>query len=450
MKGRLSRPFSLMVTKKEINRLAVPAIISGIVEPVIALVDTAFVGQLGAAPLAGVGIASSFFLLLVWMLSQSKSAVTAVVSKHYGSGTVTHVHNLVPIALWLNLLLGLFIFLVTTFLDRSIFKLYEASGQVLDEAMIYYSIRAIGFPMVLGTMVIFGTFRGLQNTSWAMWTSIIGGAVNLILDPLLIFGYPGIVEPMGVAGAAVASLAAQVSMFICATTILLKRTDIPLIPASLAHPELSSMLKLSGDLFIRTLAMNVAYYFGNRQATILGEVSIATHTIAMNIWLFSSYFIDGYAEAAMVLSGRLKGEGNLSELHRVGRMLTLVCILIGMGMAIAYAILYPLIGPFFTPDIRVQEAFASVFWIVIISQLINGLAFSMDGIFNGLGEGRLMRNVLVLSTAFLFVPMILTATSEGWGLAGVWWSFFVWMLARGVPLYVVFERTFSPSNSADD
>lgn len=431
-----------MITRREIDRLAIPAIISGIVEPIIALVDTAFVGQLGAAPLAGVGIASSFFLLLVWMLSQTKSAVTAAVAHHYGQASIDKVQGLVPLAIWLNIGLGVAILFITRIFDSGIFELYAAKGGVLEQALIYYRIRVFGFPVVLGTMVIFGAFRGIQNTSWPMWTSLTGGVMNLILDPILIFGIVDIIEPMGVAGAAWASLFAQCVMFIMAFIILLRKTSFRFIPKHLYHPQIGSLLSLSGNLFIRTLAMNIAYYFGNRQATLLGDVHIAAHTIAMNIWLFSAYFIDGYAEAAMVLSGRLKGERNWPELYRVGIKSTWICIQIGSIIAVIYAALYVWVGPFFSSDPLVQRSFAAVFWILIISQPINAIAFAMDGIFNGLGDGALMRNVLVLSTLFCFVPMILLATVMDWGLAGIWFTFLLWMIARGLPLLFTFRRRY--------
>ena len=94
------------ITRKDLDRLAIPAIISGIAEPVIALVDTAFVGHLGTSDLAAVGIASSFFLLVVWVLAQTRSAVLAVVARYYGEQRVDAIADLVPIAIWMNFLLG--------------------------------------------------------------------------------------------------------------------------------------------------------------------------------------------------------------------------------------------------------------------------------------------------------------------------------------------------------
>ncbi|MBK8341127.1 MAG: hypothetical protein IPK99_14535 [Flavobacteriales bacterium] len=119
------------ITRKDLDRLAVPAIISGIAEPLISLVDTAFVGRLGTADLAAVGISSSFFLLVVWVLAQTRSAVLSVVARYYGEQRLDDVKGLVPIAVWMNFGLGLLFYLATAPVAESIFRWYNAEGAVL-------------------------------------------------------------------------------------------------------------------------------------------------------------------------------------------------------------------------------------------------------------------------------------------------------------------------------
>ncbi len=80
---------------KEVNRLALPAILSGIAEPIIALVDTAFIGHIGTVALGGIGLGSSLFLLFVWVLTQTKTAISAIVSRHYGAGTLESIKGFV-------------------------------------------------------------------------------------------------------------------------------------------------------------------------------------------------------------------------------------------------------------------------------------------------------------------------------------------------------------------
>lgn len=437
----VTQPRPHPITRRDLDRLAVPAIISGIAEPVIALVDTAFVGRLGTADLAAVGIASSFFLLVVWVLAQTRSAVLSVVARYWGERRLDEVKGLVPIAIWMNFALGFVFFALTNALSTSIFKLYNAEGEVLAKAVEYYHIRSFGHPVVLATFALTGAFRGIQNLSWSMWISLIGAAVNLALNPLLIFGW-GPVAGMGIAGSAWASFIAQLVMFGVALVVLRTRTPFAILPRSWRHPELAGLWLLSGNLFARTIALNACYYLGNRFATAYGEASIGAHSIAMQVWLFSAFFIDGYAAAGSVIAGRLNGERNWRELYRVSWQVVRVSILIGALLAAVYTLGYPWIGGLFSHDPQVLDRFNAVFWIVVLTQPINAVAFAFDGIYKGLGNGKILRNVLLASTFGVFVPVILLTDDLGWELFAVWTAFLLWMVARGGQLALAFHRHY--------
>lgn len=428
----------------DLDRLAVPAIIAGIAEPVIALMDTAFVGRLGTADLAAVGIGSSFFLLVVWVLAQTRSAVLAVVARYYGAQRLDEIKDLVPIAIWMNFALGIVFFALTSAFAEPIFRLYNAEGEVLAKAVEYYRIRSIGHPIVLATFALTGAFRGIQNLSWSMWLSLLGAAVNGLLNPLLIFGW-GRFEGLGIAGSAWSSLFAQVVMFAVAVVILQRLTPFSIIPRVWRHPELRGLWLLSGNLFARTIALNVCYYLGNRFATGYSDAHIAAHSIAMQIWLFSAFFIDGYAAAGSVLAGRLNGERNWKELYRLSWQVVRTSMLIGAALALAYALFYGPIGHVFTKDPSVLGLFAGVFWIVIVTQPLNAVAFAFDGIYKGLGDGRVLRNALFLSTFLVFVPVIYLTNAWGWELHAVWTAFLLWMVARGALLMVHFQRNHAPA-----
>ncbi len=419
--------------------MAVPAIISGIAEPVISLVDTAFVGRLGTADLAAVGIASSFFLLVTWVLAQTRSAVLAVVARYYGEGRLEQITGLVPIAIWMNFGLGLFFYGLTTGLAETIFKLYNADGEMLAKAVEYYRIRSLGHPIVLATFALTGAFRGIQNLSWGMWISIVGAALNGALNPLLIFGF-GPFEGMGIAGSAWASLAAQVVMFAMAVWVMQSRTPFSIVPRSWRHPELKGLWLLSGNLFARTIALNICYYLGNRYATGYSEAHIGAHSIAMQIWLFSAFFIDGYAAAGSVLVGRLNGERNWRELHRVSWQVVRRSVGIGAALAALYLLAQHRIGGVFTGDTRVLALLGGVFWLVALTQPINAVAFAFDGIYKGLGDGKILRNVLLISTFGVFVPVAWGTDALGWQLHAVWTAFVAWMAVRGLLLALHFEK----------
>ena len=108
---------------KEINRLALPAIIAGIAEPVISLVDTAVIGQLGATELGGVGVGASLFTLIMWVLAQTKSAISAIVSKAVGANNLKSLKSFIPQALIMNFILGASVMIFALLLSVPIFKL---------------------------------------------------------------------------------------------------------------------------------------------------------------------------------------------------------------------------------------------------------------------------------------------------------------------------------------
>jgi MATE family multidrug resistance protein len=430
------------ISRREINRLAVPAILAGIAEPVITLVDTALVGQIGTTELAAVGIAGSFYLMTVWILAQTLTAIAAIVSRYYGSKKLEEIESLVPQALVSNILLGIGFLALTNTFSEEIFRFYNADGQVLELCQNYFSIRSWGFPFTLATMLLFGVFRGLQNTSWAMIVSLTGASVNFVLDYILIFGVEGIVNPMGIEGAATASLVAQILMFIMTLIFLYSKTPFRLKIQRKLNSEYKNLAGMSIDLFIRTIMLNLTFYLATRYATGYGEEVIAAHTIAINIWLFSSFFIDGYAHAGNALAGRLLGEQRPKLLYRMGVRINRIAIFIGIGLAVIYGIGYFQIGTFFSHDTAVLAQFEAIFFLVIITQPINASAFAFDGIYKGLGEMKLLRNLLIVSTLVGFVPISVGFHYFSPGLLGIWIAFVVWMMIRSGWLMFDFRKRF--------
>lgn len=443
LKFIFTRNLSQLISNKEINRLAIPAIISGIAEPVISIVDTAFIGQLGIEELGAVGIASSFFLLIIWVLAQTKTAVSAIVARHFGGGTLFQIKTFVPQAVVIVFGIGAFVYFITDIFSTLIFTAYNAQGSLLDLCNDYYGIRSMGIPVVLSTFALFGVFRGVQNTSWAMIISMIGAGVNIVLDYFLIFGIENAIEPMGVKGAALASLLAQICMLILAIWFLYRKTIFKLFSLPKGwHPELKFLGSLSTHLFIRTISLNVAYALAVRFATGYGAVEIAAHTIAMNIWLFSSFFIDGYANAGNALSGRLLGSGKKNLIYLLGNKLIKISVGIATLLAGSYLITYPFIASFFSKDQSVISMFNSFFWLIVISQPINGVAFALDGIFKGMGRGKLLMFNLLISTFIVFVPLLYLLDYYDLNLHGVWIAFIFFMISRGAILWWKLIREF--------
>lgn len=424
-----------------------PAIISGIAEPIIALSDTHFAGHIGPHDLAAVGIGSSFFLLVLWVLAQTRSAVLAVVARYYGENRLDDVRDLVPIALWMNVGLGFLFYAITVPFAPHIFTFYNPDPIVLEKAVGFYRMRAWGHPIALAVFAMTGAFRGVQNMRWSMWISVIGASINIALNKLLIFGW-GPLPAMGINGSALASVIAQSCMCAIAVYVMYSRTSFRLWPRRWSHPEFIPLILNSTNLFARTIALNACYFFGNRFASGYGVAYIGAHSIAMQIWLFSAFFIDGYAAAGSVIAGRLNGERDWPQLHRVSWQVVRITVYIGAGLALVYAACYAWIGSWFTHDLHVLALFNAVFWMVILTQPINAVAFAWDGIYKGIAASAALRNALIAATFGVFIPTAFIGDHFGWALHGVWLAFLLWMVTRGVWLTIAFERWYARKRHA--
>jgi len=438
---------STSITFKKINKLAIPALIAGIAEPVLSITDTAIVGNIevnATESLAAVGIVGAFISMLIWVFGQTRSAISSIVSQHLGANKLDAVKNLPAQAIFVITSISILIILGTFPFASAIFKLYNASDLILVYSVTYYKIRVFGFPFTLFTMAVFGVFRGLQNTTYPMIIALIGALLNIVLDIILVYGIEGYISPLNIEGAAYASIIAQIVMAILSAILLIRKTEIPLKITFPFNKEIKRFLIMIANLFIRTISLNVALYFASAFATSYGKQYIAAYTIAINIWFLGAFVIDGYASAGNILSGKLLGSKQYDVLLKLGNKLIKYGIIIGVFMMLFGSLIYYPIGKLFTKDPEVLKAFYAVFWVVLIMQPLCALAFIYDGIFKGLGKMKFLRNVLLFSTFIVFVPVLFILDYFDYKLYAIFAAFTFWIAARGIPLIVKFRKMFIP------
>ncbi|OBQ52011.1 MATE family efflux transporter [Tamlana sp. s12] len=435
------------ISLKHINKLAIPALIAGVSEPILSLTDAAIVGNIdinATESLAAVGIVTTFISMLIWVLGQTRSAISSIVSQYVGANKVEQIKNLPAQAIFIITSLSILIILSTYPFASQIFKLYNATNLILDYTVVYYKIRVLGFPFTLFTIAVFGVFRGLQNTYYPMVIAIIGAVSNIILDVVFVYGISGYIPPMHIEGAAYASVIAQILMAGLSAFYILKKTDIPLRPTFPFNPEIKRFIFMILNLFIRTIALNVTLYFASAKATSYGAQYIAAYTIAINLWFLGAFIVDGYASAGNILSGKLFGAKAYHTLLNLSNKLIKYGLVVGIILGLTGALFYYPIGRIFTKEPEVLEAFYQVFWIVLAMQPLCTLAFIFDGIFKGLGKMKYLRNVLLFSTFIVFVPIVFWLDALNYKLHGIFIALTFWIIARGVPLIIKFRKTFIP------
>ena len=435
------------ISFKHINKLAIPALIAGIAEPLLSITDTAIIGNIdqnATESLAAVGIVGAFISMLVWVFGQIRSAISSIISQYVGANKLDEIKSLPAQAIAIVVLGSLLILAISYPFAEQIFQFYNASGPVLEACVIYFKIRIFGFPFSLFVFSIFGIFRGLQNTFYPMIIAIVGALLNIVLDIAFVYGIEGFIPAMNIEGAAYASLIAQITMAIIALVLLIKKTSISLKISFPFHEQIPNLLGMIGNLFIRTIALNTALYFATAFATDYGKEYIAAYTIGLNLWLLGAFMIDGYSSAGNILSGKLLGAKDYKTLIVLSNKLVKYGLFMGAIVVTISFLFYNSIGEVFTKDPLVLAQFYHVFWIVILTQPISAITFIFDGMFKGMGEMKYLRNVLIISTGFVFIPTLFFFDWLDYKLVAIWIAFTLWILARGIPLIIIFRKKFIP------
>ena len=201
------------ISRKKINKLAFPALVAGIAEPLLSITDTAIIGNIennAVESLAAVGIVGAFISMLVWVFGQIRSAISAIISQYIGADKLEEIKSLPSQAITIVVLVSFLVIAISYPFSEAIFKFYNATGIILDFSVDYFNIRILGFPFTLFTFAIFGVFRGLQNTYYPMLIAITGAVLNIILDYLFVYGFGDLIPAMYIKGAAYASVIAQI------------------------------------------------------------------------------------------------------------------------------------------------------------------------------------------------------------------------------------------------
>ena len=433
------------ISFRRINKLAIPALVAGVVEPLLSTTDLAIVGNIqtnATESIAAIGIVGAFLSMLIWVFGQTRSAISSIVSQYLGANKLEKIEDLPAQAVFIVVTASLVILLLSYPFAKQIFEFYNAQGIILDFSIQYYKIRVFGFPFTLFVIAVFGIFRGLQNTYYPMLIAIVGTIVNIVLDFVLVYGIENYIPAMNIQGAAYASVIAQFIMALLSLYFLLIKTKIRLKFKLPFNSEIPRFINIIANLFVRTIALNVALYFGTSYATAYGKEYIAAYTIGFNIWLMGAFMIDGYSSAGNILSGKLLGAKKYKILLQLGRKLVIYGLLFGSTLAVIGFIFYTFIGQIFTKEPLVLKQFYKSFWIILLMQPVCSVAFIYDGMFKGMGEAKYLRNLLLIATAFIFIPVLMIFDYCNYKLNAIWIAFYLWMIARSIPLLLIFKNKF--------
>lgn len=388
---------------RSILRLAVPALGSLVIEPLLILVDSVMVGHLGTGPLAGLALASTVLTTLVGVFIFLAYATTARAARAVGSGNPREGVQAGIDAMWLALGLGLLVFSVLTIWAPQIVTLLGADEVVLPQAVTYLRGGAFGMIPMLVILAATGTLRGVLDMLTPLYVLAAGSAINVALNFLLIFGLD-----LQILGAGIALSITQTLMCLALVAVVVRRAK----PLGVSFsPSLSGLRGAFGSgapLFIRTVSLRLALLATVAVATEAGVIALAAHQVVNTIWTMAAFALDALAIAAQSLVGVALGSGNSRVLRRLIVRMTLwglsAAVLLGAVMAVTSRWL-PLA---FGPDPQMHAAAAKALLVAGCLLPIGGVVFLLDGVLIGASEGKFLAWA-GLATLALYLPAL-------WGL----------------------------------
>jgi putative MATE family efflux protein len=416
------------ITRREITRLAVPALGALVAEPLFQLCDSAIVGHLGPAQLAGLGAAGAALATLVNVCIFLAYGTTSAVARRMGAGDLTGAVRQGIDGMWVALLLGAVIAAVSVPLAGPIVGVFGASPAATGYAVTYLQISAAGVPSMLLVLAGTGILRGLQDTRVPLIVAAAGAVINVVLNYLLV--YPA---GLGIAGSATGTVITQTGMAVAYAAVAVRagrRHDAHLRPD---WAGIRASAGASFALLVRTAALRVYLLIAVWIAARSGTAALAAHTVATNLWNTLALALDALAIAAQALVGHALGAGDTTGARSATARMCWWGLWLGVIVGLLVAVARPLYVPLFTPDHTVQTLLSGILLLVAVYQPVSGVVFVLDGVLIGAGDNRFLAGASLATTA-VFIACAYGFRAAGWGLTGLWLAIGVFMLARLVAL----------------
>lgn len=421
---------------REIWRLAIPAFLALVAEPLFLLADSAIVGHLGTTQLAGLGVAGVVLQTAVGLCVFLAYGTTAGVARRIGAGDRGGALAIGIDGLWLAVAIGVLATAGGALFAGPLTRLVGAGNDVVGPATTYLRIAVFGITPLLLMLAATGVLRGFQDTRTPMVVAITGNLLNVALNIALVYGLR-----LGIAGSATGSVIAQAlaaGSLVYVVVRAARREGASIRPDL---PGIRQAARAGVALVIRTLTLRVALLITTYAVTrVAGDgshgqaVDLATHQIAFTLWTFLSFVLDAIAIAAQALTGRSLGAGEQAQTRSITARMVWWGVVVGVAAGVLLAAGSPGLGALFTDDGEVRRLLVPVLGVAAIGQPVAGVVFVLDGVLIGAGDGRYLAWGGIL-TLIAYAPLLALTVALGGGLVWVWVIFtFVFMGARFVVL----------------
>jgi putative MATE family efflux protein len=420
---------------REIVALALPAFGALVAEPLFVMVDSAVVGHLGTAQLAGLGVAAALLTTAVNIFVFLAYATTAAVARRVGAGDLPAALRQGVDGIWLALLLGALVVAAVLPTAPALVDIFGASRTAAPYATTYLRISALGIPAMLVVLAATGVLRGLQDTRTPLFVAVAGFTANAGLNAALVYG-----AGLGIAGSAWGTVIAQNGMAAVYLAVVVRgaRRRAGDGWRAVLRPDAAGIracARAGVPLLVRTISLRAVLMIATAVAARLGDTEIAAHQITLTVWSLLAFALDAIAIAGQAVIGRYLGADDPAGARAACQRMIQWGAACGIALGLLVLLARPLIGPMFSSDPAVRHALAAALLVVAVAQPVCGVVFVLDGVLMGAGDGPYLAWSMLVTLA-VFAPAAFAVPALGGGLTALWWAMGLMMLTRLAALWL--------------
>ena len=427
------------IRDRQILQIALPSIVSNITVPLLGMIDVAIVGHMGSPVYIGaVAVGSMIFNLVYWLFGFLRMGASGLTAQALGRRDLTEVTRLLVLSVGVALGIALLLIVLQVPLKWLMFWLIGPTADVVPYATTYFYIVIWGAPASLALFSLMGWYIGMQNTRIPLFISIMQNVVNILASLTLVYGFG-----MKIEGVALGTVIAQYAGLLVALGLLAKyygRLRVHRGTGTLCFGEthnaspLLHFFAINRDIFLRTLCLVAVNLFFTSAGARQGAVILSVNTVMLQLYLFFSYFMDGFAYAGEALCGKAYGAHNGTAFRETLRRLWMWMVIV----TIAYTLLYILGGRWIvsllTDEPQVIETSREYLWWAWLIPVAGCVAFIWDGVFIGMTATRGMLVSSFLSALIFFAVYYFSLFTLHFSLHnhGLWLAQVVYLATRGI------------------
>ena len=420
------------ITHKRILAISIPIILSNVTIPLLGVVDTAVIGQLGkVAPIGAVGIGALIISAIYWIFGFLRMGTTGLTAQAVGKKDNQEIVALLSRTLLIGITAGLMLILLNDFIFWGSFKVSPASEEVENLAYSYMKIRIYSAPAAISIFGILGWLIAQERTRMVLLLQLWMNGSNILLDFLFVIGFN-----WGVEGVALATVIAEVSsfflgIFICRSAFIGSAwRSFHLV---LNKAKISKMAVVNFDILIRSMFLQAAFILFMFLSSDINDEILAINQILLQFLSISAYALDGFAFSAEALIGQAFGAKSVKSLRKVSIFATFWAFLAAIVLTLCFYFGSDFLIVLMTSSEELREnAQVYVYW-VIVAPILAAPAFILDGIFIGATRTKDMRNCMIIS--FGIYCLVVWLLYEPFGNQGLWAALMVMFIVRAVTLF---------------